>query len=73
MRNTKDCNNKKGRFTTYVRDMLVQAGMGSQEISNAAPSEKKFGGSGVALLKNHYRYVLTSRCGLSPNLLNTDS
>ena len=48
-----------------VRDMLVQAGMGSQEISNAAPGEKKFGGSGVALLRKHYKYVLSSRCGLS--------
>lgn len=67
LRNTKECKNKKGRLTKYVRDMLIQAGMGPQEISNAAPSEKKFGGSGVALLRKHYKYVLSSRCGLYPD------
>ena len=54
----------KSHLTTYIRNMLIQAGLQPEEINSAAPGTRKAGGSGVALLRKHYDYVIQERCGI---------
>lgn len=55
----------RGRLTTYIRNMLIEAGLKPDEISSVAPNTRTPGGTGVALLRKHYEYVLSERCGLN--------
>lgn len=63
----KNENHNNDHLTKYIRSIIFEANVTADEINAAAPNTRELGGAGVALLHDHYDYVLQTRCGVGIN------